>query len=431
MSRIGTREVLASVSLSWIIASAISAYPYWLYGVAPTFTDAYFESMSGFTTTGATIFPRLDDLPGGILTWRAITHWLGGMGIIGLTLAVMPMIGGGFQMFSAESPGMTHEKMTPRLRQTAIYLWLIYLGLTAALTLSLFFGGMSFFDAVNHSMAAISTGGFSTHSSSVAFYNNSYFEWVLTLFMFLSGANFVLHFHAVKGRTLRRYFADPEFRVYAGSMLTLTLFASADLFIEGGYASFADALRVGAFHVTSFVTTTGFVAANYDAWPQFAKAILFICLFIGGCAGSTAGGIKHVRFLVMFKNVGRQISKTLNPKSVVMFPIGSSTLDPAVMSSCMAFFGLYFIVFVGGAFATSLVEPDLITALSGAASALGNVGPAFGNLGAADNFSRQAQAAKWIYSFLMLCGRLELYTVFALFSGVFWREGRMSVNGAD
>ena len=432
MSRMGPGDVFAAVTFAWIAASAISACPYVLHGAAPTYTDAFFESMSGFSTTGATIFPNIEVLPRSILIWRAITHWLGGMGIIGITLAMMPLIGvGGFRMCSAEAPGMTHEKITPRVRQTAIYLWLIYIGLTVVLVILLMFGGIGFFDAVNHSMSTISTGGFSTRTASVAYYHSAYFEWVITIFMFLSGANFVLHFHAIKGRSLGHYFKDPEFRFYAAVVLGMIALISADLFGEGRYVPFRDALRAGAFQVTSIITTTGFISADYERWPYFAKSIICVGLFLGGCAGSTAGGIKQVRLLAMTNCVRQRMRKMLNPRAVVMVPIGSSTLEPAVMSSCMAFFGLYFMVFAAGAFAISLFEPDLMTSIAGAATTLGNVWPAFGDLGATDNFSGQCPEAKWIFSFLMLCGRLELYTVFALFSGAFWREGIITGDGTD
>jgi trk system potassium uptake protein TrkH len=330
---------------------------------------------------------------------------------------------GGFQMFSAESPGLVHEKVTPRLRQTTIALWLLYFTLTAMLTVCLLLGGMGFFDSINHAMATISTGGFSTHSASIAFYGDPYTEWVITLFMFMSGANFVLYIHALRGKTLKNFFRDAEFKFYFFVVTSISLVISASLYMKGGYSSFLDALRCGAFQVTSLVTTTGFVSVNYEVWPYSAKALLLVCLFLGGCAGSTAGGIKHIRLLVTVRHVAHKFSRTLNPRSVLIYPIGATTLDPAVASSCMAFIGLYFLVFVSGTFAISLFENDLITAISAAASALGNVGPAFGNLGPEYNFGPQASAAKWIYSFLMMSGRLELYTVFALFSGEFWKEG--------
>ena len=422
LSRMGTAGAYASVSLSWIAASAISALPYFIYGAAPTFTDAFFESISGYTTTGGTVFSNLEILPRSIIIWRAITHWLGGLGIIGFTLALMPLVGArSFLIFRAESTGITHDKMTPRIRQTAIYLWLIYVSLTLALAVLLMGGGMSFFDAICHGMSTIATGGFSTRSESIAYYHSPYIEWVIIIFMFLSGANFVLHFYALKGGSVRHYLTDPEFKFYAVSVSALSLLVSADLF-TGGFGSLTASIRAGFFQITCFVTTTGFVANNYDIWPHFSKSALFICMFLGGCAGSTAGGIKQARLLVMLNSVRQRFRQMLNPKAVVILPIASHTLNPEVILSCMAFFGLYLMVFVAGSFALSLFESDMITAISGAASAIGNVGTAFGRLGAADNFAAQAPGAKWILSFLMLCGRLELFTVFSLFSKIFRRE---------
>ena len=425
-SKMGTGEVFMSVSLTWVVASAISAFPYWFYGAAPTYTDAFFESMSGFTTTGATVFDNLDELPHCLLTWRAMTHWLGGMGIIALTLVMLPLAGAsGFKIYSAEAPGMTHEKITPRFQQTILYLCGIYFAFTAALTILLMIGGMNFFEALNHSMSTISTGGFSTTSAGIAACRRPFCEFVIIVFMYISGANFVLHFYAIKNGTIRNYFRDPEFRFYTVVVVLLSVLASLSIYFGGVETAAPSAVRQGAFHVVSFITTTGFVSSNYDLWPEFAKLLLFICLLPGGCAGSTAGGIKHIRILAMLKHIKRHISRMLNPRAVLAYPIGGVAFEPAVMSSCMAFFGLFFIVYALGAFAVSLYEPDLLTSLSGVATALGNVGPAFGRLGAVSTFSGQAWQAKWIYSFLMLCGRLELYTVIALFSGAFWRESIM------
>jgi trk system potassium uptake protein TrkH len=426
ISGMRTHGVLASVAMSWIAASAISALPYWFHGSAPTYTDAFFESMSGFTTTGVTIFPALDGMPRCLLVWRAMTHWLGGIGIIALALVMTPASGGsGFKLFSAESTGITHEKLTPRVHQTVLCLWLIYIAFTAALCALLMAGGMSFFDAIAHSIATISTGGFSTHSRSVAYFGSAYFEWVITIFMFLSGANFLLYFRALKGLSLKGFIADHEFLFYSATVSAITLALSADLYFFGSGGSFLTSLRYGAFQVTSFITTTGFISANYDEWPEFTRALLFICLFLGGCAGSTAGGIKQIRLMIILRHIRGHLSRALNPRAAAVIPVGESSMDSAAISSCLAFFGLYLAVFACGSFAVSLFENDILTSLSGTASALGNVGPAFGSLGASDNFSKQAQAAKWIYSFLMFCGRLELYTVLTLFSGAFRRDMAM------
>lgn len=424
------REALASVTFSWVVASAISALPYWIHGCAPTYADAFFEGMSGYTTTGSTILPDIDSLPRGILLWRSLTHWLGGMGIIVLTLTIMPLIGtGGFQLYSAEAPGMVHEKLTPRVQQTAMILWLIYLALTVTQTSFLVLCGMSFFDALTHSMGTISTGGFSPRGASVAYFGDARVEWIVVFFMFASGANFVLHYHAIKSRSLKAFFEDPEFRFYLLVVSSMCFTISLALRLSGTYETFAESLRFGTFQVVSLVTTTGFVSADYEIWPVFCKALLFVSLFMGGCAGSTAGAIKQVRLLVLCGHVKRQLLRTLSPRAIVPLRVGDVSLEINVVSSCLAFFALYVFMFVGGTFLVSFYEPNLFTAMSGVAATLSNVGPGFGSLGATGNFSAQANTAKWIYSFLMLCGRLELYTVLMLFPSVFWRDGVVLSRG--
>jgi trk system potassium uptake protein TrkH len=272
-------------------------------------------------------------------------------------------------------------------------------------------------------MGAISTGGFSPRGANVAYYDLAYCDWVLTVFIFISGANFTLHFRALKGRSLKYFWSDPEFSFYLVSVAALSLLASAALYMSGTYHLFSDALRYGAFQVTSFVTTAGFVGANYDEWPYFVRSILFICLFAGGCAGSTSGGIKQGRVLIVARHAARQIKRTLSPRSVLPLSMGGAAVKTEVVSSCLCFFCLYLLVLAGGVFLVTLYEPDLLTAISGVASTLGNVGPGFGGLGPGGHFAAQAEGAKWIYSFLMLCGRLELYTVLILFSRAYWRDG--------
>ncbi len=424
LSRMGPREAMASVALSWVAASAVSGLPYLLHGCAPTYTDAFFEAMSGFSTTGSTILVNIDPLPGGLLFWRGFTHWLGGMGIIVLTLTLLPMIGtGGFQLYSAEVPGLVHEKFTPRMRQTATILWRLYVGFTAILTVLLLLGGMGPFDAVMHAMGTISTGGFSPYNASLAHFDNAYFDWVITIFMFLSGANFVLHYRAIRGRSIGVFPRDPEFALYFAFVVAFSLLVSCGLLANGTYSGFGDALRFGAFQVVSLVTTTGFVSANYEIWPVFPKALLFLCLFPGGCAGSTSGAVKQIRLLVLGRHMMRQFKRTRSPRAVVAIRLGDVSLEVEALSSCLAFFGLYLLVFAVGVFGITLFEPDLFTAISGVAATLGNVGPGFGSLGAAGNFASQAAPAKWIYSFLMLCGRLELFTVFVLFTRAYWSDG--------
>jgi trk system potassium uptake protein TrkH len=346
MDGMGTREALASVALSWIAASAVSGLPSWFHGSASTYTDSFFEAMSGFTTTGSTIIEDIDATPKGLLLWRGLTHWLGGMGIIMLTLTVMPLIGvGGFQMYKAEVPGIEHEKMTPRVRSTAVILWLIYVALTFMLTLLLFAGGMGLYDAVTHSMGAISTGGFSPLGTSIAGYDNAYFEWVITVFMFASGTNFSLYYRAIRNRSLSRLLSDPEFKFYLALVSALCLTVSVWLYANRTYSSLADSLRFGFFQVVSLITSTGFVSADYEQWPSFIKSLLFLCFIVGGCAGSTSGGVKQIRLLVMFRHIGRQIRKASSPRAVLPIQVGGESLRMEVVSSCLAFWGLYLIVF--------------------------------------------------------------------------------------
>lgn len=424
INAMGTKEAFASVTLSWVLASLIGGLPYLFHGAVPTYTDAFFEAMSGFTTTGATILADIENTPRGLLLWRSLTHWLGGMGIIVLTLTIMPLLGvGGSQLFSAEAPGLIQEKLTPRVQQTAIILWCIYLGLTLLETLFLIGGGMGLFDAVTNSMGTIATGGCSPHNGSIAHYESAYIEWVVTLFMFLSGANFVLHYQAFRGKSFAPFLRDPEFCLYSSLLIVLCLLVSGSLYISGVYETLSDAVRFGSFQVVSLVTTTGFVTADYEAWPYFQQSILFFSLFLGGCSGSTAGAIKQIRLLIICRHVGRQARRKLNPRAVLPLRIGKNSLEFNLVYSCLAFFALYMLLFFFGTFFITLLEPDLITALSGVAVTLGNIGTGFGEMGAEGSFAAQPQPAKWLYSFLMLCGRLELYTVLILFSRDYWREG--------
>ena len=424
LKKMGMREAIAAVAFSWIVASGVSGLPYWFHGCAPAYADAFFEAMSGFTTTGSTILADIDSVPRGLLLWRDLTHWLGGMGIIVLTLTIMPLIGvGGFFLYSSESTGMVHERMTPRVQETAVILWLIYLVLSVIQVILLLFGGLTFYDAVTYSMGSISTGGFAPHGKSVAYFDSDYAEWVLTFFMFISGANYALHYHVLRSRTPLTFFKDPEFTFYLLSVSFISLLLAVALYFSGTYGTFYQSLRFGAFQVVSLVTTTGFFSADYELWPGFCKALLFFCLFLGGCAGSTTGGLKHVRLLVLSKHVGRHAMRLLSPRAVIPLRLGDKSLDTNVVSACLAFFALYMFMFAAGTFLVTIYEPNLFVAMSGVACTLGNVGPGFGSIGPTGSFAEQTSEAKWIYSFLMMCGRLELYTVLVLFTGAFWSDG--------
>ncbi len=410
------------VALMWLAASLLGALPFWLHGVAPTFADAFFESVSGFTTTGASVIAEVEACPRGILFWRGLTHWLGGMGIIVLGLAVLPFLGvGGMDMFRAEVPGPSKEKMTPRIQETAIWLWGVYALLTILQTALLSLGGMSLFDALVHSFGTVATGGFSNLNRSVGQYGSAYFEWVIAVFMFLAGANFVLHYRFLRG-DFSSHFRNEEFRVYAGIVLVSAVAISAELLRRGVCPSAAEAVRHGTFQVVSVITTTGFVTADFELWPSFSRMLLFFLMFAGGCAGSTGGGIKTIRLLVLWRHMRAGMQGLLHPRAVVHIKVGGKAVGEEIVSSVTAFFILYMTVFACGAFFMTLIGMDFITAVTGVASTLGNVGPALGALGPMENYSAVPQAGKWGFSALMLMGRLELYTVLLLFTPGTWRR---------
>ncbi len=418
----GAREALLCVSLSWVLASALGALPYWLSGSLPSYTDAYFETMSGFTTTGSSVMTDIQANPRGILFWRSLTHWLGGMGIIVLTLAVLPFLGvGGVELFKAEVPGPIAEKMTPRVRQTALILWGIYLLLSAIQTLLLLAGGMNLFESLTHMFGTMATGGFSPLNASVGQYHSAYFDWVITIFMFLAGANFTLHYLILTGRG-RIALRDPELRFYAGAVILSTLAITAMVLAGGQYGDPLEALRYAAFEVVSTITTTGFVTADYERWPFGTQFILLLLMFVGGCAGSTGGAIKNVRILVLLKRVAVEAKRILHPRGIIPVRLGGRALEPGFVGSISTFFFLYMMLFALASLALCCMGVDVLTAVSGTAATLGNVGPGLGSVGPMDNYSAIPAAGKWVFSLCMLLGRLELYTVFLLFFPFAWRR---------
>lgn len=418
----GTREAFAAVALAWVFASLQGGMPYLLGGYVPSFTDAYFEAMSGFTTTGATILTNIEANPRGILMWRAQTQWLGGMGIVVLTIALLPMLGISLnQLFKAEAPGPVLEKISPRIQDVAIMLWKVYMGLTFLGIVVLVFGGMSFYESVCHIFTAVSTGGFSPRNASIAAYNSAYFDWALTLVMFLSGANFNLHLLAIKNKSLSPY-RDPEFRFYVKTVLAAALAVSFYLYVQGFSNTVLHALRYGTFQVVSIITTTGFVTADYSLWPPLTQVILLSLMFIGGCAGSTAGSVKCIRVLVVFKQIGSEIKKFVHPHAAIALRVGDQKVESSMAASAATFIVLYVLIFVFSSIAVSATGQDMITSFSAVATTLGNIGPGFGAVGPVNNFASQPVMAKWIYSFCMLCGRLELYTVLVLFARDTWHR---------
>ena len=419
---LGVREAFAVVSLSWVLASAIGGIPYLLYGTVPTYTEAFFEAMSGFTTTGATVLTDIQSNPRGILFWRDLTQWLGGMGIIVLSLAVLPFLKvGGMQLYKAEVPSPMPEKITPRVHQTALLLWGVYLLLSLLQASALLLGGMNLFEALTHTFGTMATGGFSPLNRSIGQYGNAYFEWVITLFMFLAGTNFALHFLALRG-DLGAWWRNEEFRFYVKLLALSVLVAAAFLFSSGTYGSFSDSIRYGAFQVVSIVTTTGFVTADFGLWPNFLQFLLLLLMFAGGCAGSTVGGIKSMRIMVLGKHVKTELQRLLHPKAIFSVRVGGRVLESEVISSVTAFFVMYIGLFALAALVMAALGLDVLSAIASAAAAIGNIGPALGSVGPSSNYAHVPAAGKWVLSFCMLLGRLEIYTVMMLFLPGTWKR---------
>ena len=428
------REGYIVVTFGWIFMSLSGCLPYLFSGAIPGFTDAFFETISGYTTTGATIINDIEAIPNGVLFWRSTTHWIGGMGIIVLAIAILPLLGiGGMQLFAAEAPGPSADKLHPRITDTAKRLWLIYFGYTVLETIFLKIAGMSFFDAINHAMSTLSTGGFSTKNASMAYWNdNPAVQYIVILFMFLAGTNFVLSYFAFKGK-FRRVWEDEEFKLYTVFVLGFatitsifiiwkadTSIASIDYpMVLGEYES---AVRHGLFQVLTVMTTTGFVTADYTLWTPFLTVIFFGLMFLGGSAGSTSGGIKIVRHLITIRNGVMEFKRTLHPNAVLPVRYNARAIPKEIVFNILAFFILYMLSWIIGACGLALMGLDFPTALGGAASSLGNVGPAFGNLGPVNNYDSLPLVGKWWCSFLMLIGRLELFTVLILFTPFFWRN---------
>lgn len=417
---VGKREGYIIVTLAWVLISVFGALPYMFAGVASTFADAYFETMSGFTTTGASVFTYIEDIPKGLLFWRALTHWIGGMGIIVLSLAVLPILGiGGMQLFVAEVPGVTPDKLTPRITQTAKNLWVIYVVLTLLCTIFLMFGGMNLYDSLCHSFATLATGGFGTKNDSVASFS-PYIQYVLIAFMFLAGINFSLHFFAFK-RRFRLVFTNEELKNYTMIILSATLIIGSAIYLMGHY-EIEKAFRDSLFTAVSIITTTGFVSADYLLWPNHTWIIIILLMFIGGCAGSTGGGIKVVRIVLLFKNGKLELKRLIHPHALIPVRLNGRSIPQHVIYNVLAFFLLYIIIFAIGSLILSIIGLDFESSIGGVASCLGNIGPGLGSVGPALNYGAVPEAGKWLLSFFMLLGRLELFTVLILFTSAFWNK---------
>lgn len=406
------------VSLSWVIVSLFGGLPY-IKIAHLNLTDAFFETMSGFTTTGASILTNIESLPKSLLFWRSLTHWLGGMGIIVLTVAILPILGiGGIKLLKAEAPGPSMEKISPRITETAKYLWLAYIVLSAAETILLILGGMNLFDALTHMFGTMATGGFSPKNSSVAYFHSAYIDWVITIFMFIAGANFTIHFRLLSGKFSA--IKDEELKAYTLIVILAVLIVTLDNL--NIYSTFFKSLRYSAFQVVSIITTTGFVTADYSKWNGLAKTVLFILMFIGGCAGSTGGSIKVIRIYTLFKQAINELKYNIHPKGVFTVTINKQPLRKNTIFSISGFFFLYMTTFLIVALIISSFGADIMTSLGASAATLGNIGPGFGKVGPVDNYAWMPSGAKWVLSLAMLIGRLEIYTVFVLFTPNFFKK---------
>lgn len=414
-----TREGFAIVAMAWTATALFGSLPYLFSGVLDSPVRAVFEAMSGFTTTGATVFSDIEALPHGVLLWRSMTHWIGGMGIIVLVIAVLPYLGvGGMQLFRAEVPGPTPERLRPRITQTAKLLWLVYFGLTALLALLYLVGGMGPFDAVNHSFSTLATGGFSTKNASMA-EMSPFIQWVTILFMYAAGVNYALHFRAATGDV--QYLRDEEWKFFSIVLLGAAIVVIA-LNTLAGAGSGEQVVRDGLFQVLAITTTTGYVSADYELWVPGARMVLFALFFVGGMAGSTSGGIKALRVMLILKQTANELRKHLHPRAILVTRIDGKPIKEDVGARVVGFVMLYLMLCLAGALALALTGIDPLTAIGGSIASVGNVGPAFAGLGPTDNYGWMSGPGLGVLTFLMLVGRLEIYTVVLLFHPELWKS---------
>ena len=415
------RDGYVIVSIAWVTFSLFGMLPYYIGGFIPSVTDAFFETMSGFSSTGATILNNIESMPHGILFWRAMTQWIGGLGIVFFTIAVLPIFGvSGIQVFAAEATGPTHDKVHPRIDVTAKWIWGIYAGMTGTLTLLLALGGMSVFDSICHAFTTTSTGGFSTKQASVEFYQSPYIEYVIAIFMFLSGINFTLLLLMFNGK-IKKFIHDAELKFYFVCVSFFTLFIAVWLYQTSPMGA-EEAFRKSFFQVVSLQTSTGFATADYMLWPSILWGCLLIPMIIGACAGSTTGGIKCIRMVILFKIVKNEFKHILHPNAVLPVRVNKQVIPPTIQSTVLACTFLYATI----AFISILVMMGLgvgfLEAVGTVLSSMGNMGPGLGTCGPAYSWSELPDLAKWLCSFLMLLGRLELFTVLLLFTSDFWKR---------
>jgi trk system potassium uptake protein TrkH len=415
------RDGFLIVTLGWLCVGFVGAMPFWFSGQIPSFTDAMFESVSGFTTTGASILDNVEVLGRGPALWRCLIQWLGGMGIVVLSVAILPILGvGGMQLFQAEAPGPSPDRLTPRIKETARLLWGVYCMISAAEFLALLLCGLDWFDALCHTFATMATGGFSPRAASIGAYQSPAVEYVVIFFMFAAGANFSLHYAAIRGR-VRSYFHDSEFKVY----LTVVLFATTVIILTNvreATLGTEENVRASLFQVVSIVTTTGFGTADYELWAPAAVFVLLMLMFIGGCAGSTGGGMKNVRLLLVTRHGLNELRKMIHPRAVYPIRFNHRAVSPEILTNILGFVLLLMIATVVATFAMTLLGVDLLTAFGSVAATINNIGPGIGEVGPTDHFGHLPALGKWVLVFCMLLGRLELFTVLVLLTPDFWRR---------
>ena len=416
------KEGFTIVALGWLLISFFGAFPFYLSGAIPSFVDAFFESSSGFTTTGSTILNEIQSLPHGILLWRSFTHWVGGMGILVLTIAILPSMGmGSMQVMKAESPGPIVGKIVPRLGASAKILYSIYLGLTVILTILLMLAGMNFYDALLHAFGTLGTGGFSNKNLSVAAFDSALIDGIITTFMILSGINFSLYYFVLKGN-FKNFWKDQELRLYLFILSSATLMIMANLLITGYYSSAGTAFRYTSFQVASVMTTTGYATADFNLWPMFSKIILLTIMFVGGCAGSTGGGIKVIRFFIAFKSIMCSFKRIIHPNACCVVRLNGKKIDNQTVQGVMSYFFVYILVFAAGILIISLNNFDAATTVSSVIGTLNNIGPGIEMVGPMGNFSQFNDLSKMTFSLLMITGRVELYPLLLLLIPELWKK---------
>jgi trk system potassium uptake protein len=415
------KEGFAIVAIGWILISFFGALPFYFNGAIPSMVDAFFETSSGLTTTGSSILKQVQGLPRGLLFWRSFTHWIGGMGVLVLSMAILPSGGAGaFQIMKAESPGPTPGKLVPKVKETAKILYGIYIVITAIEVVLLKLAGMSLYDSLIHTFGTVGTGGFSNMNLSVGAYNNVYVDIIITVFMFLCGANFALYYQLLKGN-IKGVFKDEEIRIYTLIVIVSIVLITVNLY-GTVYKGIGQAIRHSSFQVSSVITTTGYATTDFNTWPVFSKMILVLLMFIGGCAGSTAGAIKNIRILILLKAAKRDLLKIIHPRAVYPVRVGGKAVSDQTLSEVLGFFFMYLMIFCGAVLIVSIEGKDIVSTLTAVITTLGNVGPGLEIVGPMGNFSSFTDLSKVVLSFCMIAGRLEIYPILLLASPGFWKK---------